>query len=234
MSPEQKLAFSLALAQVTLGYVAYFFVSHSIKQKNKIFKKPEAIAWVEWVVFQRVTGMFFLGLIPLLTSWIVLGKSPLEYGLGLGRTFYSLVWILGLGIIIITINFFNARKPDSLEMYPQIRTKRWTNQIFFLNAITWIGYLFAYEFLFRGILLFDTLSIGLIPAIVLNAAIYSLAHIPKGIKETIGSIPLGALLSYLTFESGTIWIAFFVHITLALSNDIFSLYFHPKIHYKKK
>ncbi|MFN8134788.1 MAG: CPBP family intramembrane glutamic endopeptidase [Bacteroidales bacterium] len=57
------------------------------------------------------------------------------------------------------------------------------------------------------------------PAIALNTAIYMLVHIPKGIKETLGAIPLGVLLCYLTVQTGSIWIAVMVHIVMALSNE---------------
>jgi len=41
------------------------------------------------------------------------------------------------------------------------------------------------------------------------------------------------VLCILTLSSGTIWIAFFIHLTMALTNSFASLKFHPDMHYRK-
>jgi membrane protease YdiL (CAAX protease family) len=88
--------------------------------------------------------------------------------------------------------------------------------------------------MFRGFLLFSSLPVlGIWPSILLNTAVYSLVHIPKGNKETLGAIPFGILISYLAIETGTFWIAFFTHVILALSNEWFSLRTHPEMLFKK-
>lgn len=98
------------------------------------------------------------------------------------------------------------------------------------NAFTWIAYLFGYELMFRGLLLFTTVEfMGAWPAIILNTALYALVHIPKNLEETIGAVPLGLLLCLITLSTGTFWVAFGVHVCLALSNFFFSLRNHPEM-----
>ena len=70
-----------------------------------------------------------------------------------------------------------------------------------LNLLGWAIYLFGYEFLFRGILLFPLAeTVGVWPAIAVNIALYSATHIPKGLDETLGAIPLGLVLCWLTWR----------------------------------
>ena len=98
------------------------------------------------------------------------------------------------------------------------------------NALGWAAYLFGYEILFRGILLFPLVAeFGVWPAIAVNIALYSSTHIPKGLDETIGAIPLGIVLCVLTLLTGTIWIAFFVHLAMALTNSFTALKHHPEM-----
>ena len=98
------------------------------------------------------------------------------------------------------------------------------------NALGWTIYLFGYEILFRGILLFPLVTeFGVWQAIAVNVALYSATHIPKGLDETIGAIPLGIVLSLLTLQTGTIWIAFLVHVTMALTNSFTALKHHPEM-----
>ena len=66
-------------------------------------------------------------------------------------------------------------------------------------------------------------------AIALNCALYSFAHFYKGPGESFGSIPVGLILCYLTLLTGNIWMAVLIHCVMALSNEWFSLYFHPEM-----
>ena len=125
-------------------------------------------------------------------------------------------------------------KPKNLLNYPQIRAKVWTKKMLFINALGWFLYLFGYEFLFRGILLIPLVeALGMWPAIAINIALYSATHIPKGLDETLGAIPLGFVLCLLTISSGTIWIAFIVHVVMAWTNTFTALKFHPDMRIQK-
>ena len=149
-------------------------------------------------------------------------------------TLYSIVWTLGLSVLVIPLVHFSARKPKNLVNYPQIRAKVWTKKMVYMNALGWFLYLFGYEFLFRGVLLFPLIEpLGVWPAIAVNIALYSATHIPKGLDETIGAIPLGLVLCLLTLSSGTIWIAFFVHVAMAWTNTFTALRFNPETNYIK-
>jgi membrane protease YdiL (CAAX protease family) len=119
-------------------------------------------------------------------------------------------------------------------MYPQIRKNEWNLKLILISAFSWILYLIAYEFLFRGYLLFVFLKyLNVWAAISLNVAIYALVHVPKGHKEAIGAIPLGLVLGIITLKTGSIWFAFGLHVVLALSNEWLSLRAHPDMKFVK-
>jgi len=60
--------------------------------------------------------------------------------------------------LVIPLVHFSARKPKNLVNYPQIRAKVWTSKMVYMNALGWFLYLFGYEFLFRGVLLFPLIE----------------------------------------------------------------------------
>lgn len=223
-------------------FVIYWFTAQSEKIKAFFYKKLEFDkASVQHIFFTKYFGFLSMGVAPLITCLVLLeGSTPADYGLTIisETTFYSFVWTLGLSVLVIPIAYLSAKKPKNLVNYPQIRAKEWTNRTVFINALGWALYLFGYELLFRGTLLFPLVdSIGVWPAIAINIALYSATHIPKGLDETIGAAPLGLVLCLLTLASGTIWIAFFVHVAMAWTNSFTALKFHPDIHYvgsKKK
>ena len=227
--------FFVTILVVAAGFIAYFFLSKSKKLKNKFTEKfGTEKTLVRWIVLERLLGVLFFGVIPLATVLGVFKDQINNYGISSDNLLISTYWILGLSPIIIILGYFNCKKEDNLAMYPQIRKPVWNTQLLFLSATSWIAYLLAYEFMFRGYLFFVSVKyLSVWPAIALNIAIYSLAHVPKGIKEAIGALPLGVLLCIITVQTGNIWVAFVVHVVMALSNEWFSLWAHPGMKFVK-
>ncbi len=222
------------IIMATIGFSTYWFIAHSQKIRNRFFENKDiSQASIHHVLFTKYAGFVFMGIIPLVVSLFVLPQYNLaDYGLTIipETTLTSLAWIVGLAVIIIPVASISARNPKNFVNYPQIRAKEWNTSLKVKNAMGWAAYLFGYEILFRGILLFPLVAqFGVWPAVAINVALYSSTHIPKGLDETVGAIPLGIVLSLLTLLTGTIWIAFLVHLTMALTNSFTSLKFNPEM-----
>ena len=143
--------------------------------------------------------------------------------------------ILGMGVAIVIINLLRAGKPANLVTYPQIKAAKWDLNLLLLSSFGWVVYLLGYELMFRGFLLYGCIeTMGIWPAIAINASIYSFAHFFKGIGETIGAIPFGIIICVLTLYTGNFMLAFVVHCFLALSNQTVAMFAHPDIQYVKK
>jgi len=219
-------------------FVIYWFGANSEKIKSQFYSKNDFdTASVKHIFFTKYFGFFAMGVLPTIICLLTLPDLSLAYyGLTIipETTIFTLLWTIGLCAVVIPLAMFSAKKPKNLINYPQIRAKNWTKSIFFKNLLGWTIYLFGYEFLFRGILLIPLVdTLGMWPAIAINVSLYSATHIPKGLDETIGAIPLGFVLCILTLASGTIWIAFIVHLAMAWTNSLTALKHHPNIHYRK-
>ena len=214
---------------VSFGFLVYYFFSNSALLQNTVLRKINSNKKpIYRVVFQRLTGFVFLGVIPFSIGLLAFPRNITDFGLSFTNSLSSLFWILIISAFIVPMNLLNARKENNLRMYPQIRYKKWNFGLIFLSAVTWMFFLLAYEFLFRGFLLFSCeKAFGAWPAIAVNVAVYSFVHLPKGRKETIGAIPLGFILCFLTLNTGNIWAAYWIHVVLALSNEWISLAIHP-------
>lgn len=222
------ISFTVAVLTSTFGYVVFLAVSSSASFQKLISLDPYDNSYQ--ILLQRLIGVIIFGVFPVFVLQLFF-KFPLkEFGIVTEIRAESIMWTFLLALLIIPMNFFNSKKSDNLSMYPQVRKKNWSIGLFISSSISWMAYLFAYEMLFRGFLLFSTLElIGYCPAILVNTGIYSLVHYPKGHKEAFGAVPLGLILCILTLKTGNIWIAVIVHIILALSNEYFSLWEHKKI-----
>ena len=224
-----ELGFVLAVAWSAIGFATYYFLSHSQTLAGQIKSGIKGIEkQANKIVLQRILGLFFLGIVSGMIILILPGVTLSDYGLSLVFSKVPPWWSYLLIPIILVLGFNAASGPRNLLMYPQIRSKQWTPKLISLSAISWIAFLIGYEFLFRGFLLYASLAImDPMPAIALNCTIYALAHIYKGPGETFGAIPVGVLLCYLTLLTGNIWSAVILHSIMALSNEWFSIRFHP-------
>lgn len=230
--PEDLLPF-LTIVLSTFFFSVYWFIFASPKIKSNFYQKyPGDEGTIRHVLFTKYAGFVIMGVIPAITFLIIAPQFTLsDYGISFnkGTNLITLYWCLGLGVPIIIMNYFNSRREKTFSMYPQIRAKEWDKKLIFRYSLAWCAYLFGYEFLFRGILFIPLVdSMGVWNAIAINIALYSATHIPKGMDETIGAAPLGLVLCLITLQTGTIWVAFIVHVALALSNSLTALKFHPE------
>ena len=235
--PELNLAHgSISITVATLAFLAYHSISISrpLDQWLQHRFSGEAAA-VRKILLRRLAGTALYGFMPVLVIVLAFDRSPGQYGLSTESLGRSILWWIPVAVLVVALSFFTANTRTNLSRYPQIRVGLWDNSLLTLSAISWVTYLAGYEFLFRGFLLFSCLaSFGFWPALVINVSLYSLVHLPKGYRETAGSLFFGVLLAYATLRLGSFWFAFLVHSTLALSNEWFSLAFHPEMSRKRK
>jgi hypothetical protein len=213
-----------------LVFTIYWFFIHSNWLKSQFYKGVEFDqASVRHLFFTKVLGFVMFGFLP--SGLLMMGEGSHGwevFGLNEGSrpVGFTWAWTLMLGFLVVPMAFFSARKPANLLHYPQIRAKKWTVTTMLLNVLGWSLYLLGYEIMFRSTLFLMILPVwGLYPALIVNVALYSATHLPKGLSETLGAIPLGVVLCLLTAASGTIWIAFWVHLLLALTNSFTAFYY---------
>jgi len=228
--------FIVAILWSVVGFALYYFLSKDQSLTARIWKTNSGLDFrVKVVILQRTWGVIFLGLISLFLVSILPEGSPGDYVVSFSFS-GSLPWwsYLVLPLILIA-GYFSASTPSNLALYPQIRLENWSVGILLSSAVSWIVFLVAYEFFFRGFLLFATLQV-LDPwmAIALNCSLYAFAHFYKGPGETFGAIPVGIMLCYLTILTGNIWSAVIIHSVMALTNEWLSLRAHPEMSLKRK
>jgi membrane protease YdiL (CAAX protease family) len=235
---EGDLTLLLLIAVCLISFIIYWFTAQSEKIREYFYGKYDSdTASTYLFLFTKIFGFVIMGLIPLSICLLVLpGFSLASCGLTFRPDTILLTFlsIAGLSLVIFSLISFTARQPKNRVKYPLIRAKVWTKKTVTITVIGWTLYLLGYELLFRGIFLLPVASqIGVWPAIFVNIAIYSATHIPKGLEETIGAIPLGLVFCLLTLATGTIWIAFAVHLVMAVTNCLTAMKYHPDIVYKQ-
>jgi uncharacterized protein len=180
-------------------------------------------------IIEKFTGFLLFGPVLCIIFLMIPGIAPKNIGITMGRTLHYWYLILSMIVVAGLLSFIASGKGKDLKISPHLGIKEWHFRHIFLSASGWSLYLFGYEFMLRGLLWFLCLAtFGLWPAIIINVLIYSLIHIPKGIVMTTGSIPVGILFCLITNLTGSFFSAFLIHVTMSVSNDIFSVIRNPE------
>ena len=229
MDTNQQQAVFAITATVLASFI-YFLLLDWMKSSGE--GKKETILRRFYAV-RKTTGFLLLGLIPGIVAWRMYGTGPSEAGLTWAFTSDIWIWVIAAVVFFTLMNLVNSRKEGIYAVYPEMRLKHWGYGDLFLSGSGWVLYLAGYEYLFRGLLLFSCYdAFGLWPAVVINLALYSALHLPKGMKEAIAAIPFGALLCYLTIESQSILAAIVIHAVQAISCEILCIWKNPEMNYK--
>ncbi len=223
----------IILSSVVFFYLYYYFTTSGVPERicenlNQKLQKKVAI-----FLTKKSLGFLILGFIPGLIYYFFLNRNLINFGFSFDHFLRNIQIILLLMLIIAAILFINQkvnRQNNSL----QIELTNWNIQLFLINVFGWIIYLIGYEFLFRGILLFECYnSFGFWPAIAINIAIYSAIHMVNGKAQTIGALIFGGIACYLTITRGTILIPIFMHISLSVFSDYFSIRYNDNLSFVK-
>ena len=214
---------AFVLLVFSVGYGFFFFITHSRKIRNSIqnfFGEKRSV--ITWTLFQRGAGFICLGILPAV-SVLSFSEVPLsDVGVKFEYSLSSLMWTLATGTCVLVFSFISSKKAFYYARVPKSEPTHRNMQAVLLNSGSWMLYLLAYEFLFRGVVFLTLLvKFGFVQAMVITTVLYVVVHFAKGAGETLGSLPFGVLLCLMTWQAGTIWPAFILHLILALSFDFF-------------
>lgn len=186
---------------------------------------------INYFLFTKYSGSLFLGVFPCLVCIKLLPHySFSDYGLSSAVNLVSFYWILALGTIIIILNWLISKKKKTHLICPLMLKHEWNTKRISIYSVSFGVYLFSVELLFRGILFFPLVHVmGVLPAIFINVLIYTISQTPKGVNETIGIFLFSLVLCIATFQTGTIWVAFLLHVVFILSNGLMAFFLHPEI-----
>ena len=234
---EFSLLAVIAICWVTLAFIIYTFLQGYVRsfviriKKNPSLHPDNTLS----VLLQRTSAVFLFGLIPIFLLVFVFRNNLSAYGFEMKNSLITLIVVLATALVAILISWITSSSKENLATYPQIREKEWNISLLILSALSWIAYLLAYEFMYRGFLLFACYhAFGAWPAIIINTSLYSLTHLVKNKREGIGAFFIGIILCMLVLYIGSLWVAFYIHVIMALSNEWFSLRIHPEMHFHLK
>jgi len=224
----------IILLSIIFYYIYYYFQTSSLPEKLCSVIVQPAPKEITLFLLKKNSGFVILGLIPGVLYYFFVNQNFEKFGLSPNQFFNNFTVIFSIVFTIVVILYIN-QKANKGNNSLQINLMDWNILLFLINACGWIIYLIGYEFLFRGILLFECYSsFGFWPAIAINVSIYSAIHMVYGKDQTIGAIIFGAVACYLTLTQGSILIPIIMHVALSIFSDYFSIKYNTGLNFIKQ
>ncbi len=162
--------------------------------------------------------------IPLLTTPLLLPSEHFGFRIGKVRT-----WLVDVGVawlIVFALILAFCRTPAFLNTYPLFKPPgaQWTWKLFLFFEACQFVYMFGWEFIFRGYMLFSTKNeIGVVPALILQMLPFAFLHIGKPEPEVYGSVLAGLFLGLIALRANSFFPCVLLHFSVALTMDLFAV-----------
>jgi membrane protease YdiL (CAAX protease family) len=161
-----------------------------------------------------VSSLIYFAALPILII-IILRRNPLDFGLRLGNFKIWSFYVIATLIVALPILYVASRSSLLANYYtiPQFDVVKY--------CLETTVYLFAWEFLFRGFLLFGLKEKFKEGSILIQMIPFVLVHIGKPEIETISTILTGIYFGYVAYRGNSYWPAFIIHLFINITFLIF-------------
>jgi membrane protease YdiL (CAAX protease family) len=205
---------TLREAQVLLLAVVLLAITYYHGQPRFV---PEYLRFFWWVGLNLV---LLLG-VPLAVIHFVWRERVADYGLALGHYRIWSRWFAVLLGFMLPIIVLASRLPSLQAFYPRYPWAKESALLFAASSAAWFVYFLAWEFFFRGFLLFTLLRRHApILAVTIQTVPFVMMHFPKPEVEAFASIIAGVALGFMAYRSRSVLGPWLLHWFCAFLLDI--------------
>jgi membrane protease YdiL (CAAX protease family) len=160
---------------------------------------------------RTLSGFVFYFLLPICVILLVLREDPRRFGLRLGHwrkgALFTLLGILFMAVVIVGL----AQSEEFRSYYRMGSFQAPQRRAVTEFALRQLVYMFSWEFVFRGFLLFGLRErLGSL-AVWIQAVLFAIMHLGKPELETLSTILGGAAFGYIDLESESILPSVVIH-----------------------
>jgi membrane protease YdiL (CAAX protease family) len=180
------------------------------------------------VLWQFLSFFVLTFLVPLLFVKTRLRRPLVDFGFGLGNAAFGFkLLLIAVPLLVVPLAFFASGMPDVKNEYPLSKALfAHHNLIFWYEMAYIVIYYIAWEFFFRGFLLFPLAErFGGINAVLIQTISSCLVHIGKPEAEIMGSIMAGIIFGVIALRTRSFWYGFVLHAGIGVLTDLFVLFF---------
>ena len=205
---------------VTVSFVTYFFIS-MVYKKLGVHNLKSALLIRNGLRFLNLKYLLGIVLFGIMSYLMMPEFNYLIDRVEIPKIPTLMVFIFTLGLSSY-VSFLNVKKEFVGDGFDSLNYGLDNACFYFLIRFS---FLLAYEFFFRGILLFKLLEFTSLPmAILYNTVLYVIIHSFDSRKEILGAIPFGIVLCVFSYITESVWYPFLVHLSLSAVFECYLFY----------
>lgn len=213
------------LSVAVLQTISWYFTSRQFFRSNfyyTIFEGDTNAGLYEFIYwFLGDFAVFFI--CGALLIKLVFKEKVRDYGLNLNEKQLGFTVVLPAIVIMCPVIWIVSASPSFAESYPLLQMARTDWGIFLVFQIFLLAFLFAWEFFWRGYMLFGLKKEFGYYAVLIQMIPFVILHNGKPFTETSGAI-LGALaLGILAYRTGSFIYGVIIHYGVMIMIDFFSI-----------
>jgi membrane protease YdiL (CAAX protease family) len=183
--------------------------------------------WWDWYARLWEFGVMFLlwAALPALAAWRLLGRTPRADGVRLGDARFGWRACLVAAPLLVPIVWLSAADPQFQAEYPLTKLAGLSAGTFVAWQACRVVYYAAWEYFFRGFLLFPLEErFGAFAAIAIQTVPSTIIHIGKPEGEMLGALVAGVLFGALAVRTRSVLWPFLLHWWTGALMDGFALW----------
>ncbi len=216
---------TILLISIILFTISWYFANPKFFRESFAFLKQDDLiieelsSFIYWFLLDFL--LFFI--IPVYIIKLIFKEDLNSYGISLenikiGFSYTIIILLLFIPIIILVSNSENFTR-----YFPLMNSAKDDLLIFLVYEIFFIGFIFSWEFIFRGFILFGLEKKFGMYAIFIQMIPFVLLHSGKPFIETFASIFGGLFLGYLALRTRSMFYGFLIHAVILVALDLIAM-----------
>ncbi len=211
------------LSVAVLQTVSYYYSSRRFF-RNYIFDyiQPEYDPYLIEFLYWFTTDFITLFIIPVFIIKLLLKENLIDYGLSVGDLKTGIKVSIIFLLIMTPIIWLVSSTDGFVQKYPHLPSARESWSQFFIYESGMLLYMFAWEFVWRGFMLFGLKEKFGYYAVLIQMIPFVILHNGKPELETFGAIAGGIALGILALRTKSFYYCVVVHIAVMFMIDFIS------------
>ena len=210
---------SIAVLQTISWYVtSRKFFRINFFEQYQFHPQVHLLEYLYWFIGDFVTLFIF----PLLIIRFFFKEKLSSYGLRVGDYKAGLKITLIFVAIMLPLVWFVSASNSFANVYPHLSSARESWTIFLIYELSLLVYMIAWEFVWRGFMLFGVYEKFGFYSIFIQMIPFVILHNGKPMLETFGAIVAGLALGILALRTRSIFYCVIAHMSVMFSIDLIS------------
>lgn len=220
LSLDRKVI-TIFLSVAVLQTISWYITSRSFFRYNIFpsFDTDPDIYLIEYL-YWFIGDFFTLLVLPVLIIKFVIRGKISDFGMKAGDWQAGLKLALIFFLVMLPLIWIFSSSTDFVSKYPHLLSTRTAWSTFYIYETGMLIYMFAWEFIWRGFMLFGLEEKFGYYAVLIQMIPFVILHNGKPMPETFGAILGGIALGILAFRTRSFLYGVIVHIGIMFSIDL--------------